>query len=244
MSPSSGCFCARDPRIGQSMPKPLSTDRCYAYSSFAERRHMRMSKPTLRVLGPGNARAAQISIGRVVLRNTLASVCYTVVVLIAAEGPASIVGRAIQTWIAFTAHLADAALFVAPSPSISAASSQQASAAEYRHLLFACGVMAIWSVAASRVHRPVWARVLRARLGIDKVAGRGARSILVFAYRTTMLGVVAVVLLMLFGEPHLHAASLPYVRDLALLMAPALAAIACGLGCRAVALRYALTEQQ
>ena len=202
-----------------------------------------MVKPTERLPDTRNSGRPQLGIFQIVLASTLSGLAYTILVVIAAERPDSLLGSIMQTWIAFTRRLVDIALLLTPSRDFSANPALEERIADYRHLLAACALITIWSVALSRVCWPHWAELLRARLGAENASRRPTRFILEFAYRTTLLGIIAVMFLMLFGEPRWEqATTFLYARDWPFLRAPALAAIACGLACRAAALRRCLTH--
>jgi hypothetical protein len=203
-----------------------------------------MSKPARRVPDIGSSGRAQPGIRQVVLVNALAGLAYTVLVIFAAERPESFLGAIIQRWVAFTGRLVDLALLFAPSPDPSANSVLEVRIADYRHLLVACALITIWSVLSSRMYWPHWARHLSARLGAEPGVRRPANFLLVSAYRTTILGIIAVALVMLFGEPRgERATTFLYTSDWFFLRAPALTTIACVFACRAAALWHCLMHE-
>jgi len=187
----------------------------------------------------GNCGRDQPEIFHVVSASALSGLAYTAVILAAAQRPESLLGSCVRTWVAFTGRLVEVVLFLAPPPNASTDSALLEKIAAYRHLLVACSLIAIWAVFSSRPYWPRWAERLREKLGGTSGHRRPAKLVLVASYRTTILGIVAVALLMLFGEPRSGGATtFLYATDLTLLRAPLFAAVACGLGCRAGALWY------
>jgi hypothetical protein len=204
-----------------------------------------MSKPTQRLPDIGNSGRVKPGIPQIVLASTLTGLAYTILVVIGAERPESLLGRIIQTWVAFTRHLVDVALFLAPAPNFSPNSALEEKIADYRHLLVVCTLIMVWSVLSSRAYWPHWAECLEARLGAGHGQRRSATFFLIFAYRTTILGIIAVAFLMLFGEPRgERAVTFLYAGSWSFFRAPVLTAVACGLACRAAALWHCLTHER
>ena len=187
----------------------------------------------------------QPGIPHVVGASALSGLAYTALIIAAAQRPEDLLGKIVQTWVAFTERFVELALFLAPSPNTSADPVLVDRITAYRHLVVACSLIAVWIVLSTRTYWPYWAERLRARLGVANELSRPAKLVLVSAYRTTVLGIVAVAFLMLFGEPKgARATALLYASDWAFLRAPILGAIACCLCCHAGALRHCLMHRQ
>lgn len=187
----------------------------------------------------------QPGIPHVVGASALSGLAYTALIIAAAQRPEDLLGKIVQTWVAFTERFVELALFLAPSPNTSADPVLVDRITAYRHLVVACSLIAVWIVLSTRTYWPYWAERLRARLGVANELSRPAKLVLVSAYRTTVLGIVAVAFLMLFGEPKgARATTLLYASDWAFLRAPILGAVACCLCCHAGALRHCLMHRQ
>jgi hypothetical protein len=191
------------------------------------------------------SRRDQPGIPHVVGASALSGLAYTALIIAAAQRPDGPFGKIVQTWVAFTERFVELALFLAPSPNTSADPVLLDRITAYRHLIVACSLIAVGIVLSTRTHWPYWAERLRARLGVANKLSRPAELVLVSAYRTTILGIIAVALLMLFGEPKgARATTLLYATDWAFLRAPILGAVACCLCCHAGALRHCLMHRQ
>lgn len=177
----------------------------------------------------------------VVAASALSGLAYTLLIIAATKRPESLLGKIMQTWIAFTERLVDVALFLRPSPYASPDALLLGNIAAYRHLVVACSLLTIWTVLLSRTYWPHWAERLKTRLGAANGPGRPAKHVLVSAYRRTILGIIAVALLMLFDEPNgARGTTVLYTSEWAFLRAPVLGAVACSLCCQAGALRHCL----
>jgi hypothetical protein len=187
----------------------------------------------------------QPGIAHVVGASALFGLAYTALIVAAAQRPENLLGKFVQTWVAFMGRFVELALFLAPPPDASANPVLLDRITAYRHLVVACSLIAAWTVLSTRTYWPHWAERLRARLGVANELSRPAKLVFVSAYRTTMLGIIAVGFLMLFGEPSgPRATTILYATDWALLRAPILGAAACCLCCHAGALRHCLTHGQ
>jgi hypothetical protein len=187
----------------------------------------------------------QPGIPQVVGASALFGLAYTALIIAAAQRPDDLLGRIVQTWVAFTERFVELALFLVPSPNTSADPVLLDRIIAYRHLLVACSLIAVGIVLSTRTYWPYWAERLRARLGVANQLSLTTKVVLVSAYRTTVLGIVAVALLMLFGEPKgERATTLLYTSDWAFLRAPILGAVGCCLCCHAGALRHCLMHGQ
>ena len=166
----------------------------------------------------------QPGIPDVVGASALSGLAYTALIIAAAQRPEDLLGKIVQTWVAFTERFVELALFLAPSPNTSADPVLLDRITAYRHLVVACSLIAVWIVLSTRTYWPYWAERLRARLGVGTNSAPRARARV--AYRTTVLGIVAVAFLMLFGEPKgARATTLLYASDWAFLRAPILGAV-------------------
>ncbi len=189
----------------------------------------------------GGSERDQLEMSHVVAASAFSGLAYTVLIIAAAKLPESLLGKMMQTWIAFTERLVEVALFLTPSPYASADPMLLGRITAYRHLVVACSLITIWIVLSSRTYWPHWAQRLRARVGVANGPGRPAQRVLVSAYRKTILGIVAVAFLMLFDEPNgASGTTILHTSDWALLRAPVLGAVACSLCCHAGALRHCL----
>ena len=133
------------------------------------------------------------------LRQFTISVAYALVVIAFVDAD-SYIGELVRGWIEMTARIVETILALVPEPTRSVGTGGQNGIGAYRHVLAASLAIATVSFAGSRSRWPCWAAQLRGRLrGVSGRTGR-VREAALFGQSQMALGLIATVLLLLFGE--------------------------------------------
>jgi hypothetical protein len=171
------------------------------------------------------------------------SVAYALVI-IAFVGAESYVGELVRGWIEMTAGIVQIVFVLVPEPTRSTGTAIPSGIGAYRHILAANLTVAVVSFVGSRSLWPWWGAQLRRRLrGVSGGTG-GVRAAALFGQSQMALGLIATVLLLLFGEWHLgETANYLYTHSWTFLRAPLLAGLALWFACYAVAFRLCIHLQ-
>ena len=146
-----------------------------------------------RPLGIGSHR----TIYNVILIEVLMSFAYTLFIIVLGAQPEGLIGGAIRWWIQETTELWPFLLLV-PAPDGSDGSPSADQVGVYRHVLAASIAIALTILLLSRRHWRYWAVCTNANL-TQVLGGRwAARHAALVGYRRTVLGLVAMALLVLW----------------------------------------------
>jgi hypothetical protein len=173
-----------------------------------------------------------------------ASVVYAVAVIGFADAESS-VGEIVRRWIEMTSRILQVVFAFVPEPARSTGADISSGITTYRHVLAACLLIATASFVASRSHWPYWATQLRDRL--RPVSGRTCtlRDSAMFGHSQMVLGLIATMLLLLFGEYQLgETGTYLYAHSWTFLRAPLLAALAHWFACHAAAFRLCIQKPE
>jgi hypothetical protein len=174
------------------------------------------------------------------LRQFTISVAYALVVIAFVDAQ-SYIGELVRGWIETTAGIVETVLVLVPEPTRSVGTGGPNGIGAYRHVLAASLAIATVSFVGSRSRWPCWAAQLRGRLrGVSGRTGR-VREAALFGQSQMALGLIATVLLLLFGEWQLgETGNYLYAHSWTFLRAPLLAALALWFACYAVAFRLCI----
>jgi hypothetical protein len=169
---------------------------------------------------------------------------YTLLVVMSLAWTDSWLGLAVGRWLRFTDGGVAALLFFLPDPKSSVRSDLILNVTAYRHVLVVCALIAIACTWASRHRWPAEGWRLARILQLSGTPAHNFPDNLRTAYRTAIIGLVAITYLLLLAEPRGDTAALfLYGNFLAFFRAPILLAAICYLACHAVALKPFLPDR-
>jgi hypothetical protein len=170
------------------------------------------------------------------------SVVYAVIIIAFADAESS-VGELVRSWIEITSRILQMVFAFVPEPARSTSADISSGISTYRHVLTASLVIATASFVGSHSHWPYWAAQLGGRLRC--VSGRTGklRDAALFGHSQMVLGLIATMLLLLFGEYRLgETGTYLYAHSWTFLRAPLLAALAHWFACHAAAFRLCIQK--
>jgi hypothetical protein len=190
------------------------------------------------------ARDQHPTVADAVLFGFRVSVVYAVLIIVFADAESS-VGALVRSWIEMTSRTFQMVFAFVPEPARSTGADISSGITTYRHVLAACLLIATASFVASQSHWPYWAAQLRDRLRRASDRTGRLRDAALFGHSQMVLGVIATMLLLLFGEYRLGETGIYlYAHSWTFLRAPVLAALAHWFACHAVAFRLCIQKPE
>lgn len=166
------------------------------------------------------------------------SLMYAATVVFLYRFPNTPAGYLVHQWVALTGLVANGIFSLVPRPTTLIGSEWSAKIAMYHHILFVCMIFAVSSFIRSEAYIIYWASIFQKSAKTISSSSITPQQIALKGYGLMTSGVVAVMLLALFGEfqmptlaPYLFVHSWTYVR------APILMAIAYAFACNGLAFK-------
>ncbi len=187
----------------------------------------------------GSATIAQVAIA-----DCAVGCAYTVLTIVALAYPETAWGAAMMHLFQTMDRWVEALLFFLPDPSLSAPSDLVDRVVVYRNTLVACAIISVACFSQSRRHWSAWTQTIFQKARTAGITVSSRSEYFLTAYRTTVIGSVATMFLLLMGEFSLgHGIRFLYESNWTFFRAPMFLTLSCFFANNAAILRPLLTPQ-